>query len=107
MLQYMLCVSRFAHYLKVIVRDKIGSTISPEDCEIQLARWLQNYITANDSAGPEVRARYPLREAKVQVRERADMPGTYRCILHLRPHFQLDQMITTMKLTTELAQGRT
>ena len=52
MLQYMLCVSRFAHYLKVISRDKIGSMVGPEDCEEHLGRWLQNYITASDSAGP-------------------------------------------------------
>ena len=106
MLQYMLCVSRFAHYLKVISRDKIGSMVGPEDCEAHLGRWLQNYITASDSAGPEVKAKYPLREAKVQVREQPDKPGTYRCVIHLRPHFQLDQMFTAVRLTTELAPGR-
>ena len=106
MLQYMLCVSRFSHYLKVISRDKIGSMVGPEDCEAHLGRWLQNYITASDSAGPEVKAKYPLREAKVQVREQPDKPGTYNCIIHLRPHYQLDQMFMAVKLTSELAPGR-
>src|SRR6185312_6501728 len=68
MLQYMLCVSRFAHYLKVIGRDKLGSIISPEDCEDILHRWLLNYTMADDRADPETRARFPLREFKVQVR---------------------------------------
>jgi len=106
MLQYILCVSRFAHYVKVIGRDKIGSQSSPEDCERFLSEWLRKYTTSSDTAGPEDRAKYPLREAKVVVRERPDKPGCYNCVIHLRPHFQLDQMFMSMKLTTELAPGR-
>ncbi len=106
MLQYILCVSRFAHYLKVIARDKIGSQFSPEDCERLLSEWLRNYTTASDTSGPEDRAKHPLREAKVMVRERLDTPGSYNCVIHLRPHFQLDQMFMSMRLTTELAPGR-
>jgi type VI secretion system protein ImpD len=71
-----------------------------------LGQWLRQYTTASDNAGPEVKARYPLREAKVSIRERPDKPGTYNCVIHLRPHFQLDQMFTTMKLTTELVSGK-
>lgn len=103
MLQYILCVSRFAHYLKVIARDKVGSFVGPADCEEYLRRWLLNYTTGNDNADPEMRARYPLREARVQIRERTDRPGTYTCVIQLRPHFQLDQMVTAVKLVTELA----
>jgi type VI secretion system ImpC/EvpB family protein len=106
MLQYILCVSRFSHYLKVISRDKIGSMASPEDCERYLGEWLRKYTTASDTAGPADRAKYPLREAKVTVRERPDKPGSYHCVIHLRPHFQLDQMFMTMRLTTDLAPGR-
>src|SRR5207244_6555104 len=102
MLQYILCVSRFAHYLKVIGRDKIGSMASPEDCELYLSQWLRKYTTASETAGPEDRAKYPLREAKVVVRERPDKPGSYNCVIHLRPHFQLDQMFISMMLTTYL-----
>jgi type VI secretion system ImpC/EvpB family protein len=105
MLQYTLCVSRFAHYLKVIARDKVGSFVGPADCEDYLRRWLLNYTTGNDNADPEARARYPLREARVQVRERPDKPGTYTCVIQLRPHFQLDQMTTAVKLVTELARS--
>jgi type VI secretion system protein ImpD len=106
MLQYILCVSRFAHYLKVISRDRIGSMASPEDCELFLAQWLRKYTTSSDTAGPEDKAKYPLREAKVVVRERPDKPGSYHCVIHLRPHFQLDQMFMTMRLTTDLAPSQ-
>jgi type VI secretion system ImpC/EvpB family protein len=106
MLQYMLCASRFAHYIKVMARDWVGSMATPEECEHRLFQWLQNYVTANDSAGSEVKSRYPLREADVEVRERPGMPGSYQSIIRLRPHFQLDQMFTTVNFTTELAPGR-
>jgi type VI secretion system ImpC/EvpB family protein len=103
MLQYMLCVSRFAHYLKVIARDKIGSFTTPGECEDFLRKWLHDYTISNDNAAIDMKARYPLREAKVQIRERPDKPGTYFCTIQLRPHFQLDQMTTAVKLVTELA----
>src|SRR5207248_2460094 len=103
---YMLCVARFAHYLKVIGRDKLGSIISPEDCEEILHRWLLNYTMADDRADPETRARFPLREFKVQVREHPGKPGTYLGVFHLRPHLQFDQVSTGVKLVTELASSQ-
>src|SRR5260370_42386448 len=102
MLQYMLCVSRFAHYVKVISRDKIGSMASPDECERLLDHWLRNYTTASENAAPEVKAKYPLREAKVTVRERPEKPGSYNCVIHLLPHFQLDQLFMSTRLPTEL-----
>ena len=102
MLQYVFCVSRVAHYLKVISRDKIGSFNGPADCEAYLRSWLSRYTNSNEKGGPEMRARYPLREARVQVRERPEKPGHYLCVAHLRPHFQLDQMVSAVKLVTEL-----
>jgi type VI secretion system ImpC/EvpB family protein len=106
MLQYMLCVARFAHYIKVIARDMTGSMVTAETCEDELRKWLQNYVTGSDSAGPETKARYPLREARVQVRELPDRPGSYTCQIHLRPHYQLDQMFMSVRLSTKLAEGR-
>jgi type VI secretion system ImpC/EvpB family protein len=103
MLQYMLSVSRFAHYLKVLARDKMGSFGTPADCEDFLARWLGNYTLADDSAGLEAKARYPLRESAVQVREHPGKPGSYLCTIHLRPHFQLEEVSTAVRLTTELS----
>jgi len=102
MLQYMLCVSRIAHYLKVIVRDKVGSFITPSDCEDVLRKWSQQYVVSNDSASYEMKAKYPLREASVSVSEIPGKPGSYRCTMFLRPHFQLDQLSAGIKLTTQL-----
>jgi type VI secretion system protein ImpD len=103
MLQYIFCVSRFAHYIKVIMRDKVGSFIGASDCEDYLRKWLMKYTTGNDTGGSEVKSRFPLREAKVQITERPDKPGTYRSVIPLRPHYQLDQMVTSVRLVTELA----
>jgi type VI secretion system ImpC/EvpB family protein len=103
MLQYMLCVARFAHYLKVLARDKLGSFMGPSECESFLTRWLMNYVSGNEDAGMELKAQYPLREGRVEVKARPDKPGVYTCVIHLRPHFQLDQIVTAVKLVTELA----
>jgi type VI secretion system ImpC/EvpB family protein len=106
MLQYMLCVSRFSHYLKVISRDKLGRLNGAAECEDYLRKWLLKYTTANDNAGVELKSRYPLREARIQMRERPGKPGAYNCVVHLRPHFQLDQLHMAVKLKTELAPAR-
>jgi type VI secretion system protein ImpD len=106
MLQYMLCVARFAHYLKVIARDKVGSFGGPAECEEYLYRWLLGYTTSNDEAGLEDKAKYPLREARLQIREAPGKPGSYLCVVHLRPHFQLDQVHTAVRLATELAPSQ-
>jgi type VI secretion system ImpC/EvpB family protein len=103
MLQYMLCVARFAHYVKVLGRDKVGTFAGPEEVENFLMRWLQQYTAGNETMGLELKAKYPLREAKVEVRRRPDSPGVYTCVIHLRPHFQLDQIVTAVRLVTELA----
>ena len=103
MLQYIFCVSRFAHYVKVIGRDRIGSFQPVEDCQEFLRRWLLGYTIASDAATSEQRARYPLREVDVSVRELPGRPGLYSCVIHLRPHFQLDQMASSFRLVTEIA----
>jgi type VI secretion system ImpC/EvpB family protein len=106
MLQYMLCVARFAHFLKVIARDKVGSFATPESLEDHLNRWLMGYMTSNEADDDETLARYPLREARVQLREHPGKPGSYVCVIHLKPHTQVDQVATTIRLMTELTSGR-
>lgn len=103
MLQYTLCVSRVAHYLKVMGRDKIGGYQDAESLERDFQRWLHQYTTASDEASDELRAKYPLNEAKITVREKRETPGHYYSVIHLRPHFQLDQMVSSIKLITELS----
>jgi type VI secretion system protein ImpD len=106
MLQYMLCVSRFAHYLKVAARDKIGSFTEAQQCEEFLNHWLQRYVTSDSEASAEVKAQYPLREAGVRVREAPGKPGSYLCVAHLWPHYELDGATTTLKVATELSPAR-
>ncbi len=77
-LPYIMASSRFAHFLKVMARDKIGSFMEAKDCENWLNRWIGNYVNGNADAGPEMKAKYPLREAKVEVKEIPGKPGSYR-----------------------------
>lgn len=104
MLQHMLCASRFAHYIKVIIRDKVGSFLSAENCERFLSEWLYKYTTGREDMNWEDQARFPLRDALVKVKEHPEKPGQYYCSIHLRPHYQLDQMISELELVTELTQ---
>jgi type VI secretion system protein ImpC len=104
-LPYMLAVCRFAHYLKSIMRDKIGSFMSRSDTERFLNRWIMQYVTEDDNAAPQTKAQYPLREARVDVSEVPGKPGVYRAIAFLRPHFQLDELTISMRLVTELPKS--
>lgn len=106
MLQYMMCVSRFAHYIKVIGRERMGSFADAAEAEGLLRRWLDKYVTQATDPSAEVRARFPLREATVQVREIPGKPGSFGCVIHLRPHFQLDDLDASVKLVTELVAAR-
>jgi type VI secretion system ImpC/EvpB family protein len=100
MLNYILCVARFAHYVKVIARDWVGKYNDAAECERLLQRWLHTYVTGNDDSSPEMRVRYPLREGTVRVHEVPGKPGSYGCEIHLRPHYQLDQITSEFRLTT-------
>jgi len=102
-LNYLLCVSRFAHYLKVMARDKIGSFMERSDCERWLNSWIGNYVVSNpQSVGEKTKAEKPLSEAKVEVREVKGKPGWYEAVAWLRPHFQLETLSTSMRLVAEV-----
>jgi type VI secretion system protein ImpD len=103
MLQYVLCVSRFAHYLKVIARHKVGQFSSAADCQRYLQRWITQYVSPDDSATEETKARLPLRKAEITVRERPDAPGSYDCVIHLWPHYALDELSGTIRMRTEIS----
>jgi type VI secretion system protein ImpC len=104
-LQYIFAVSRFAHYLKSMVRDKIGSFMSRADAEYFLNKWISNYVTPDDTASPATKAKYPLREARVDVAEIPGKPGCYRAVAFLRPHFQLDELTVSLRLVADLPQA--
>lgn len=103
-LQYLFAVSRFAHYLKSMMRDKVGSFLSRKEAEIFLNRWIHNYVTEDDTASASTKAQYPLREARVDVAEIPGKPGCYRAVAFLRPHFQLDELSVSLRLVADLPQ---
>ncbi len=102
MLPYIMASSRFAHYLKVMMRDKIGTFSSKDQVATYLNNWLTNYILLDDDAGPELKAQYPLREGRIDVQEVEGKVGAYRAIVFLRPHFQLEELTTSIRLVAEL-----
>jgi len=101
-LPYILASSRFAHYIKAIMRDKVGSFLTADNVSAFLNRWIGNYVLGKDDAGQEVKARYPLREARVDVTEIPGKPGCYKAVVFLRPHFQLEELTTSIRLVAEL-----
>jgi type VI secretion system protein ImpC len=104
-LQYMFAVCRIAHYMKAMMRDKIGSFASASNVEDFLNRWIGQYVTSDDNATQAVKAQYPLREASVQVSEVPGRPGVYRAVSFVRPHFQLDELSVSLRLVAELPQS--
>jgi type VI secretion system protein ImpC len=101
-LPYIMAVSRFAHYLKAMMRDKIGSFMSRDEAEIFLNRWITNYVTPDDNASPATKAQRPLREARIDVSEVPGKPGVYRAVAFMRPHFQLDELTVSLRLVADL-----
>jgi type VI secretion system protein ImpC len=101
-LQYIFAVSRIAHYMKAMMRDKIGSFAAASNVEDFLNRWLTQYVLLDDNASQEQKAQFPLREATVQVSEVPGRPGVFRAVSFLRPHFQLDELSVSLRLVAEL-----
>jgi type VI secretion system protein ImpC len=101
-LQYTMAISRFAHYLKSMMRDKIGAFASRADCERFLNRWISQYVVQGDHASQIDKAKHPLREARIEVTESAGRPGAYKAVAFLRPHFQLDELTMSLRLVVEL-----
>ncbi|MCA6218085.1 type VI secretion system contractile sheath large subunit [Ideonella sp. B7] len=105
-LQYMFSVCRIAHYLKAMMRDKVGSFASAANIEEFLSRWIRQYVVEDDNATQETKATYPLREASIQVSEVPGRPGAYRAVSFIRPHFQLDELSVSLRLVAELPQSQ-
>jgi type VI secretion system protein ImpC len=104
-LPYIFAVSRFAHYLKSIMRDKIGGFASKDEIQAFLNTWILKYAVANDNVSFAVKASHPLKEARVEVVEIPGKPGAYRAVAFLRPHFQLDELSMSMRLVADLPQA--
>ena len=101
-LQYIFAVSRFAHFLKVMLRDKIGSFMTREQCQKFMNEWIQHYVLLDDFASQDAKAKFPLREAQIEVTEDPARPGVYTAIARLRPHFQLEAINISMRLVAKV-----
>jgi type VI secretion system protein ImpC len=103
-LPYIMASSRFAHYLKVMARDKIGSFMEASNCEDWLNRWIQNYVNGNPKSGQETKAKYPLAEAKVEVKEIPGKPGSYNAVAWLRPWLQMEELTASLRMVAKIPQ---
>ncbi|HUR27987.1 MAG TPA: type VI secretion system contractile sheath large subunit [Planctomycetota bacterium] len=105
-LPYLLATSRFAHYLKVMGRDKIGSFMEARDVEAWLDRWIKGFVNTDKAAGQENRAKYPLAEAKVEVKEIPGQPGAYNAVAYLRPWLQMEELTASMRLVAKIPAAK-
>jgi type VI secretion system protein ImpD/type VI secretion system protein ImpC len=98
-----LCVSRFAHCIKMLGRDMVGSFKTAQEIERRLSTWLLQFANTNSGAADELGARHPLRNARVEVREKPGAPGVFGCTIMMQPHFQLDEVGAAFRLVTDLS----
>lgn len=101
-LQYIFAASRFAHYLKAMMRDKVGAYMSRQQCEAFLNEWIGHYVLLDDMASQEQKAKFPLRDARIEVAEIAGKPGAYSAVAYLLPHFQLEELRVSLRLVAKL-----
>jgi type VI secretion system protein ImpC len=88
-LEYVFAISRFFHYIRVITRAKTETFQNRRELERYLNDWLADYVLLEEDAAPEVQARFPLREGRIEVQEVPGRPGRFNVSARLRPHFQL------------------
>ncbi|MCA9024286.1 MAG: type VI secretion system contractile sheath large subunit [Planctomycetaceae bacterium] len=106
-LPYLFATCRFAHYLKCIVRDKIGSFKERTDMEAWLNRWISKYVERNPATATEIdKAKHPLAAAEVVVEDVEGNPGYYSAKIFLRPHYQLEGLTVSLRLVAKLPSGK-
>lgn len=101
-LPYIMATGRFAHYLKVMGRDKIGSFMEASDTEKWLNRWIQTYVNPDKEASAAMKARYPLAEAKVEVKEIPGKPGSYNAVAWMRPWLQMEELSASLRMVASI-----
>jgi type VI secretion system protein ImpC len=102
-LPYLFACCRFAHYLKCMVRDKVGGTRSIEQLQDWLAEWLLGYVDGSPGTSDEAwKAAHPLEEAEIRLEARPDRPGQYEAKMFLKPHYQLEGLIIALRLVSRL-----
>ena len=101
-LPYLMCISRLAHYVKVLQRESLGQSLERADLERNLNAWISQYVADFDDPAPAVRARRPLRQASINVEDVEGAPGFYRCAIHVRPWFKYNGAAFTLSLVGKL-----
>jgi type VI secretion system protein ImpC len=104
-LPYIMATSRIAHFLKVMARDKVGSFMEAADAEEWLNRWISNYVNSSPSASADMKARYPLAEASIEVKEVPGQPGVYSAIAWLRPWLQMEELTASLRLVANIPKA--
>ncbi len=104
-LPYIMATSRIAHFLKVMARDKIGSFMEASDAEEWLNRWIANYVNGSPGASAEMKARFPLAEASVEVKEVPGQPGVYSAIAWMRPWLQMEELSASLRLVANIPKA--
>ena len=99
---FMLNTSRFAHYLKCIMRDKVGSFLTKDNVKGYLADWLAQYTLLDDNAPAYLKIEYPLREFAINIEDIIGKPGNYKTIILLRPHDQLQSIEISLRLVAQM-----
>ncbi len=104
-LPYIMATSRIAHFLKVMARDKVGTFMEASDAEIWLNKWINQYVNASPGASAEMKARFPLREAKVEVKEVPGQPGVYSAVAWMRPWLQMEELTASLRLVANIPKA--
>jgi len=104
-LPYIMATARIAHFLKVMGRDKIGSFVEASEAEEWLNNWINTYVNNSSDASAEMKARYPLREAQVEVKEIPGQPGSYSAIAHLQPWLQMEELSASLRLVAKIPKA--
>jgi len=97
-----MATSRIAHYLKVMARDKIGSFMEAKNAEDWLNRWINGYTNSNPDASADMKAQFPLADAKIEVKETPGAPGSYSAIAYLRPWLQMEELTASLRMVANI-----
>lgn len=104
-LPYIMATSRIAHFLKVMARDKVGSFMEAEDAQRWLNEWINQYVNSSPGASAEMKARYPLAEAKIEVKEVPGQPGVYSAVAWMRPWLQMEELTASLRLVANIPKA--
>lgn len=105
MLPHILAASRFAHYIKGILRDKIGSFQNRREMERYLNKWLGKYVVADATSSPVLKAKHPLRDGRIDLVEAANQPGKFTAVTYLSPHMRLEEVCSSIRILSHVKTG--